>query len=264
VSPKQYADARRVDRLRAELRDGTDVTSALYNVGFGSSSRLYERVDTRLGMTPSAYRAGGTGVGITCATAETPLGLLMMGATDRGLCFVQFGASHDSLLATLRREYPAAAIDELRKPYPPPFERWMGALVAHLAEARDSLDLPLDVRATAFQLKVWRYLQTIRPGQVESYEEVARGIGRPGAARAVAGACAANQVALVIPCHRVIRGDGSLGGYKWGLDRKRTLLDRERHTGARRSSLTPLDPSPSGTRAAGGDRTAPAGGRSRQ
>ena len=232
ITPAQYVEACRLAHFKRRLRGGASVTDALYGAGFGSSSRLYERVDTRLGMTPVQYRAGGSGVAISCGSAKTPFGTLMVGATDRGVCFVQFGESHAALLAAIRAEYPAAGIAEMRRPYPAPFDAWIESLVDHLADARQSIDVPMDVRATAFQLKVWRYLQSIPAGEVRSYAEVARGIRRPAAARAVARACAANPVALVVPCHRVIRGDGGLGGYRWGLERKRALLDRERRAKA--------------------------------
>jgi len=232
ITPTQYVEAVRLARFKRGLRRGASVTDAIYGAGFGSSSRVYERVDTRLGMTPREYRSGGKGVTISCGSAKSPLGTLMVGATDRGVCFVQFGESHDALLAAIRAEYPSAIVIEMRKPYPAQFDAWMTSLSDHLADARQSPDIPMDVRATAFQLKVWRYLQSIPPGDVRTYAEVARGIGRPSAARAVGRACASNPVALVVPCHRVIRGDGALGGYRWGLDRKRVLLDRERRARA--------------------------------
>jgi AraC family transcriptional regulator of adaptative response/methylated-DNA-[protein]-cysteine methyltransferase len=227
VTPKQYQEACRLRTLKLELREGDDVLQAIFAAGFGSTSRVYERVDTRLGMTPSEYRAGGAQVGITHATIHTRLGLLTIGATDRGLCFVQFGASEDELIGALRREYPSACLSALPKPWPEPFWEWMRALERHLEGASGGLDLPLDIRATAFQMKVWRYLQSIPYGQTRSYREVAEGIGQPMAARAVATACARNRVALVIPCHRVIRGTGEPGGYRWGLERKRALLEGE-------------------------------------
>ena len=179
-------------------------------------------------MTPRQYRRGGEGVAISYATVESPVGLLMMGATDRGLCFVQFGESAEDLVEALRREYPAARLAPMRKPHAPGFRRWIQSLNHHLAGVQPGLALPLDIRATAFQMRVWNYLQTIPYGQVQSYGEVAAGIGKPAATRAVARACAANTVALVIPCHRVIRGDGALGGYRWGIARKRALIDLER------------------------------------
>lgn len=228
VTPKEYAEARRLRRLKGALRESSDVTAAVYDAGFGSSSRVYERADTRLGMTPMQYRRGGQGVAITYAAVESAFGLLAIGATDRGICFVQFGDSEEELSAALRREYPAAQIAPMVVPHPPEFERWIAALNEHLAGNRPRLDLPLDIRATAFQMRVWNYLQSIPYGAVQSYGEVAAAIGKPAAVRAVARACASNTVALAIPCHRVIRGTGELGGYRWGLARKRALLDAER------------------------------------
>jgi AraC family transcriptional regulator of adaptative response/methylated-DNA-[protein]-cysteine methyltransferase len=228
ITPGEYAEALRMRRLKGALRESEDVTAAVYDAGFGSSSRVYERADTRLGMTPLQYRRGGQGVAITYATSPSALGLLAIGATDRGLCFVQFGQSEEDLSAALRREYPAAQIVPMEQPHPPEFARWIAALDEHLAGNRPRLDLPLDIRATAFQMRVWNYLQSIPYGEVQSYGEVAAGIGKPSAVRAVARACASNTVALAIPCHRVIRGTGELGGYRWGLARKRALIDRER------------------------------------
>jgi AraC family transcriptional regulator of adaptative response/methylated-DNA-[protein]-cysteine methyltransferase len=228
LSPKQYLEAHRLGKLKKELRQGKDVTEAVYEAGFGSSSRVYERANTRLGMTPGQYRKGGGGVTITYATAESPVGLMTIGATDRGLCFVQFGETEDQLLHSLRREYPAATLEPMRDPAPAEFRRWLQALAAHLTGDSPNLDLPLDIRATSFQMRVWDYLRTIPYGQVQSYGEVAAGIGQPSAFRAVARACATNRVALVIPCHRVIRGSGEPGGYRWGLARKQALLVRER------------------------------------
>lgn len=228
VTPKQFQQSCRLARFKKALRERESVTEAIYEAGFGSGSRIYERVDTRLGMTPTEYRAGGQSISITFVDVETPLGLMMVGATDRGLCFVQFGESADQLAGALRREYPAAALHPMAKPYPREFRRWMDALRNHLRGSQPSLDLPLDVRASAFQLKVWKYLESIPYGEVQSYGEIARGIGRPRSARAVARACASNPVAVVIPCHRVIRSNGELGGYRWGLHRKRALIDNER------------------------------------
>lgn len=235
LTPRQFVEASRLEKLKgqlrarpSQLRARSAVTDAIYDAGFGSSSRVYERVDTHLGMTPSQYRGGGKDVAISYVSVESALGRMMIGATDRGLCFIQFAARDEDLLALLRAEYPAARLEPMRKPHPPPFERWMTALRDHLAGEQPRLDLPLDLRATAFQMKVWRYLQSIPYGSVQSYSEVAAAVGQPKAARAVARACAANRVALVIPCHRVIRGTGELGGYRWGLERKRVLIDQER------------------------------------
>jgi AraC family transcriptional regulator of adaptative response/methylated-DNA-[protein]-cysteine methyltransferase len=228
VSPKQYADACRLRKLKSELRTSGDVAQAVYGAGFGSSSRVYERSDTRLGMTPGEYRKGAPGVVITYAPIESPLGLLLLGATDRGICFLQFGETQESVLAELRREYPAARIEPMCLPHAPEFAGWVNALNRYLAGAESRLDLPLDVRSTVFQMRVWTYLQSIPPGRVQSYGEVAAGIGQPRAARAVGHACATNRVALIIPCHRVIRGSGELGEYRWGLQRKQALLEAER------------------------------------
>lgn len=232
VTPKQYHDAHRVRHLKTHLKSSSGVTAAVYDAGYGSSSRVYERADTRLGMTPKDYRAAGKGVNITYVSFETPLGLLMAGATDRGLCFVQFGETPAQLEALLRAEYPNAAFEPMREPHDPRFTAWVDALCRHLRGEQPHLDLPSDIRATAFQLRVWNYLQSIPYGEVRSYTEVAEGIGQPTAARAVARACASNVLALVIPCHRVIRGTGDLAGYRWGLPRKRALIDRERQLSA--------------------------------
>lgn len=237
VTPRQYVEARRLETLRGELRNPRrTVTGAIYEAGFGSGSRVYEKVDTRLGMTPAVYRSGGAGVRISWASIDSSLGRMMMGATDRGLCFVQFAETDAELLAMLHAEYPKAEIAKMAEPRDPQFDLWMEGLARHLRGQEPSASLPLDIRATAFQRKVWEYLQQkVGVGEVQSYAEVAAGIGSPKAARAVARACASNRVAMVIPCHRVIRGTGELGGYKWGLDRKRTLLDAERAAAVTRS-----------------------------
>ena len=232
LTPKQYVDAARLGRLKRGLRTSRDVTEAVYDAGYGSASRVYERAGTRLGMTPNQYRQGGREITITYVTIHSPVGLMMMGATDRGVCFVQFGDSEEALLSALKKEYQDAKVEPMRKPYHPQFKQWVAALTAHLAGKQPHLDLPLDIRATVFQMRVWNYLQSIPYGEVQSYGEVAAGVGQPSAVRAVANACARNHVAILIPCHRVIRGTGELGGYRWGLARKRTLIDRERSTRA--------------------------------
>jgi AraC family transcriptional regulator, regulatory protein of adaptative response / methylated-DNA-[protein]-cysteine methyltransferase len=228
VSPREYAEAFRMRRLKSELRQSADVTDAVYAAGFGSSSRVYERADTQLGMTPSQYRRGGEGVAIAYACTRTPLGLMLLAATDRGLCFLQFGETEEALAAALHGEYPAAQIAPMGKERAPEFGAWMEALRQHLEGRRPRLDLPLDIRATAFQARVWNYLRSIPYGETRSYAQVAEGIGSPTAVRAVARACASNTVALAIPCHRVIRGDGAESGYRWGVERKQALLERER------------------------------------
>ncbi|MBV8372464.1 MAG: methylated-DNA--[protein]-cysteine S-methyltransferase [Candidatus Eremiobacteraeota bacterium] len=228
VTPKQYLGETRMKQLKSSLQAAKPIDAAVYDAGYGSASRVYEQASTRLGMTPAQYRAAGAGVCISYATLESPVGLVMIGATDRGVCFVQLGDDAGTLRNALRAEYSNASIEPMRRPYHPEFRRWVDALAAYLTGEQPHLDLPLDIRATAFQMRVWRYVQSIPYGSVASYGEVAAGVGAPHAARAVARACGDNTVALVIPCHRVIRGNGELGGYRWGLPRKRALLDRER------------------------------------
>ena len=231
LTPKQYIEACRLETLKLQLRNRKSVTDATYESGFGSSRGVYDRVDSRLGMTPGAYRHGGSKVSISWACELTSFGWLVIGATDRGLCFVQFGETDAELAGRLQTEFPKAQLTRLEKPYPEQFHLWIHALMRYLEGETLSLDLPLDVRGTAFQWRVWNFLQSIPPGQVHSYAEVAAAIGQPSAARAVGHACATNPVALVIPCHRVLRGDGQLGGYRWGLDRKQRLLEREKVVG---------------------------------
>jgi AraC family transcriptional regulator of adaptative response/methylated-DNA-[protein]-cysteine methyltransferase len=224
VSPKQYADARRVDRLRAELRDGRDVTGALYSVGYGSSSRLYEQSDARLGMTPASYGAGGAGASIAYTVTRSPLGALIVATTARGVCWIALGVEAEALEDDLRSEFPAASR----------VARDDDALAPVVAEVLRRIDgelpraeLPLDVRGTAFQLRVWQELQRIPPGETRSYGEVAAAVGAPRGARAVGAACGSNPVSVVVPCHRVVTASGGLGGYAWGVDVKEALLERE-------------------------------------
>jgi AraC family transcriptional regulator of adaptative response/methylated-DNA-[protein]-cysteine methyltransferase len=243
VTPKQYLAETRMKHLKGGLKAAKPIDAAVYDAGYGSASRVYEQAASRLGMTPAQYRAAGEGVSISYATLRTPVGLMMIGATDRGVCFVQFGDTEAELRDALRREYGKAEIEAMREPSHSEFRQWVDAVAAHLAGDQPHLDLPLDIRATAFQMRVWRYLQSIPYGSVASYGEVAAGIGAPHAARAVARACANNVVALIIPCHRVIRQSGELGGYRCGALRKRVLIDRERardrlHTRSRRSQST--------------------------
>ncbi|HVS45108.1 MAG TPA: methylated-DNA--[protein]-cysteine S-methyltransferase [Verrucomicrobiae bacterium] len=234
LTPRQYVDAQRVKHLKHALKSPAPITNAGFDAGFSSLSDVYQRADTRLGMTPTQYRAGGEGIVITYVGVDSAVGRMMIGATDRGLCFVQFGDGDEGLREALAREYPAAEIVPMATPHSEQFDLWIDALKTHLDGGNPHLDLPLDIRATAFQMKVWNYLQTIPFGKVQSYAEVASGIGQPSAARAVARACAQNTVAIVIPCHRVIRGTGELAGYRWGLERKRSLIDRERSINANR------------------------------
>ena len=223
LSPFEYAEACRTRRLKSELRQGDSVTGAIYEAGYGSSSRVYERSNESLGMTPSAYREGGKGTRIDYATASSPLGRVLVAATERGVCAIRFGDEDAELEASLRDEFPAAEVRRNKSAV----NRWLEALLHHLRGPDIPLELPLDIRATVFQKKVWDHLCEIPTGRTESYGEVAAAIGEPRAVRAVARACATNPVAVAIPCHRVVRRDGSFGGYRWGEERKRLLLDRE-------------------------------------
>ncbi len=223
ITPKQYAEACRLRTLKEHLRNGSDVSSALYAAGYGSSSRLYERANREMGMTPATYRRGGQGMRISYTIINCPLGQLLIAATERGLCAVHFGSTRAECEALLRREYPAAEIirDDRRLRY------WVTALQNYFQGRDFAPQLSLDLHATAFQQRVWEALRKIPYGETRSYSEVARAIGQPKAARAVARACATNPVPIVIPCHRVIRNDGSLGGYGGGIARKKKLLQQE-------------------------------------
>ncbi len=231
ITPRQYADAQRMRRLKSRLKRGDNVTTALYEAGFGSSSRLYERAPSHLGMTPAAYGRGGAGMKIHYAIVGSPLGRLLVGATDRGISALYLGESDGALRAALRKEYPGAGLI----PDAPGqgakgrgnLGEWVGHILAHLRGQEPHLDLPTDVQATAFQRRVWEELRKIPYGATKTYTEVARAIGRPAAVRAVARACATNPVSVVVPCHRVVRQDGNLAGYRWGIQRKRELLERE-------------------------------------
>ncbi|MBC8239196.1 MAG: methylated-DNA--[protein]-cysteine S-methyltransferase [Alphaproteobacteria bacterium] len=224
VTPAQYGDARRLARLKDGLKQGESVTAAMYDAGYGAASRLYERSNSQLGMTPASYAKGGKGARIGYAITDSPLGRLMVAATEHGVCFLSLGEdSH--LIAELEREYPLAEIiaDEIV------LGEWVRTVVAYLDGAIPHPNLPLDVQGTAFQRRVWQELMQIPAGMTRTYTELAESIsGNPLARRAVARGCATNPVSLIIPCHRVIRGDGGLGGYRWGLDRKRALLAAER------------------------------------
>lgn len=224
VSPRQYAAQARSDQLKAQLRAGQPVTGALYEVGYGSSSRLYETAAQELGMTPGAYRQGGKKMNIHYTIVDAPLvGRLLVAGTERGICSVTFGDVDAELEAALALEYPSAVLARDGDTLAP----WVSAVLAHLGGRLPHLDLPLDVQASAFRLRVWEALRKIPYGETRTYAQVAAAIGRPAAVRAVANACAANPAALVTPCHRVVRSDGGLGGYRWGISRKKALLAQE-------------------------------------
>jgi AraC family transcriptional regulator of adaptative response/methylated-DNA-[protein]-cysteine methyltransferase len=223
VTPRQYDDAHRLAKLRSGLQQGDGVAAATYDAGYGSSSRVYERSDAMLGMTPASYAKGGQGARITYALTGSPLGLLLVAATAKGVCFVSLGDDPRQLEGALRQEFPAAEVHR--------DDEELGSAVAkilrNVSGREPHIDLPLDIRFTAFQRRVWEELRQIPMGETRSYAAIARQIGKPHAQRAVGRACAQNPVALVVPCHRVVREDGEVGGFRWGIERKRALLGRE-------------------------------------
>lgn len=226
VSPKQFHDACRTAKLKGELRKDQSVTDAVFAAGYGSLSRVYEKTGRALGMTPKQYQKRGAGLSITTACADTPYGMLLLGATTRGVCFLQFGPDEAALKDALFREFDKARLhegpaDKKR------FAQWVARLSDALTRRHPMPRFPLDIRATAFQRAVYDELLRIPRGETRAYGQVAEAMGRPRSVRAVASACAKNKIALLVPCHRVIRGDGSLGGYRWGLETKRALLDDE-------------------------------------
>jgi AraC family transcriptional regulator of adaptative response/methylated-DNA-[protein]-cysteine methyltransferase len=228
VSPKAYHDATRLRLLKDALKSGKTVLDSITEAGFQSTSRVYGHATRSLGMTPSTYRSGGAGETIAHAFRSTTLGPLLMAATDRGVCFAQFGKSEKSLVKQLQGEFPKAMVRESAATHSPALDAWIDALEAHIDGSAPRPDIPLDLRGTAFQIRVWRFLLDVPEGDVLSYTEVASGIGAPTSVRAAASACASNRIAILVPCHRVLRSDGGLGGYRWGLERKRVLIDHER------------------------------------
>lgn len=223
VSPKKFAEMKRLEKFKSELKNGRGVTDAMYEVGFGSSSRLYENVSKKLGMTPKIYAKGGANLQIDFAFADCDLGKLLVARTAKGVCAVSFGDDEKSLAANLQNEFPKAEIrqtDENLKDF-------IKAILANLRGTNKTLDLPLDLQATAFQMRVWEALRRIPFGETVSYSDIAEKLGNKNAVRAVATACASNRVALVIPCHRVIGKNGDLSGYRWGVERKKAILEKE-------------------------------------
>jgi AraC family transcriptional regulator, regulatory protein of adaptative response / methylated-DNA-[protein]-cysteine methyltransferase len=223
ISPLQYARARRMLMLKGNLKRGDDVTSALYNAGFGSASRFYEHASSELGMTPSTYRNGGAGLNIRYSVVSCSLGRVLVAETERGVCAVRFGDSSRQLVTELRREFAFATVNEE--------VTGMSELVRRVVACIDGQaidpDIPLDIRGTAFQAKVWETLRKIPNGETRTYAQIADAIHSPAAVRAVANACGSNPVAVLVPCHRIVRTDGSMGGYRWGMERKKKLLERE-------------------------------------
>jgi AraC family transcriptional regulator of adaptative response/methylated-DNA-[protein]-cysteine methyltransferase len=224
ISPKAYHDARRRDRLKVVLRNGERVSRAAYESGFGSSAPLYAHRSGALGMTPAAYRRGGAGIGIRYTIVRSVLGQLLVAATDRGVCSVALGDTAEELEKGLTREFPSAELGRDDATLGP----WAQAIVHQVEGAADARAVPVDLHGTAFQIQVWNALREIPLGETRTYAAVAAAIGRPSAARAVARACATNRVAVIVPCHRVIPASGAPGGYRWGADRKRELLETER------------------------------------
>lgn len=225
VTPKQYAAAQRTERMREALESGASVTEAIYDAGFGGNSRFYEQADARIGMTATSFKKGGKGMSIRYGTAQSWLGPVVIAATERGICAILFGEDEKRLNADLCSRFPEAQFE----PAEPgsDFQCWIDATLAFLKAPENGFSLPLDIAGTAFQEQVWQALRNIPAGVTASYADVARAIGKPKSVRAVAQACGANPVAIAIPCHRVVRSDGGLGGYRWGIERKKSLLARE-------------------------------------
>lgn len=235
LTPRGYAAANRAGRLRRLLRRSNSVTDAIYDAGYNSSSRFYESADRVLGMKPSDYRRGGSGAEIHFAAGECSLGSLVVASSARGICAILLGEDPEALVRELQDMFPRSELVGADRK----FEKTIARVVACVDAPGTGLDLPLDVRGTAFQQRVWVAISRIPPGSTASYAEIARRLGTPGAARAVAQACASNRLAVAIPCHRVIRSDGSMSGYRWGVERKRSLLARESEstrTGSRRKA----------------------------
>ncbi|TFG66288.1 MAG: bifunctional DNA-binding transcriptional regulator/O6-methylguanine-DNA methyltransferase Ada [Anaerolineales bacterium] len=223
VTPRQYAVTVRDNRVRSDLQSTSNITEAIYEAGFNSSSQFYDTSADTLGMQPSSYRQGGTGAQIRYTVAPCYLGWILIAATMTGICAIEFAGDAQSLEHSLRAKFPQAQIVDNDKP----FERMVNQVLTYLDTPRDNLDLPLDIRGTVFQQRVWQALRQIPPGAPVSYSHIAENLNQPTAARAVAQACAANKIAVAIPCHRVVRADGGLGGYRWGIERKRALLEKE-------------------------------------
>lgn len=224
ITPRTYADSCRMKLLKQNLQTGKSVTHSLYDAGYSSSSRLYERTASQLGMTPDKYRRGAIAAAIRYTFTNSPLGRMLVAATEKGICAIQFADTDEELTEGLKREFPFA----VRKRDDESMQSWTRALLGQMKGHKLNASLPLDIQATAFQRRVWTHLQSLPFGTTQSYAKVAKEIGQPTAARAVARACATNPVAVAIPCHRVVRKDGDMGGYRWGIQRKESLLQLER------------------------------------
>ena len=228
VSPAEYAQSLKLKNLKSALRSAPRVTDAIYDAGYGSGSRVYEKTGQLLGMTPARYRRGAAGIALRYTTLKTPLGRMLVATTERGICSIALGENDEALLAGLCAEFPQASIERVDAGR----DDWLAAMIARVNasianESTPAALPPTDIRATAFQWRVWQALQRIPCGETRSYSDIANDIGAPTSMRAVANACGRNRLAVVVPCHRVIREDGSLGGYRWGIARKQALLERE-------------------------------------
>lgn len=226
LSPKVFQDGIRQQRFKALLRAGESVTDAVFAAGYGSSSRVYEQTAKSLGMTPGAYKKGATGEQIYYTSGDTQFGTLMLAATEKGVCFAMFGDAENQLNQLLLNEFPCAVLS--RSVGSAQIDKWYDEIEDYLSAKKLMPTIPLDLRGTAFQMRVWQFLQSINSGDAVSYRDVANGIDQPTAIRAAATACAKNRVALLVPCHRVLRGDGGVGGYRWGVEKKRKLLALEK------------------------------------
>jgi len=224
ITPRAYADSCRLNQLKSNLRAGHSVTRAMYDAGYSSSSRLYERTASQLGMTPDKYRRGAIAAPIRYTLSDSPLGRMLIAATDKGVCAIRFADSEEELVHGLKHEFPFAS----RRRDDEAMQAWRNDLLQQMRGQELNSMLPLDIQATAFQRRVWTYLQSIPSGATRSYSQVAKAIGQPAASRAVARACASNPVAVAIPCHRIVRSNGDMGGYRWGSERKKALLEMER------------------------------------
>ena len=223
ITPREYADSCRMNQLKQNLRAGHSVTRAMYDAGYGSRSRLYERTSSQLGMTPDKYRRGAIAARVRYTYTHSPIGRMLIAATDKGICTIQFADTDEELEQGLKHEFPFAS----RRRDDAWLEEWKQTVLRRLRGEQMKAELPLDIQATAFQRRVWSYLQAIPLGETRSYQQVAKSIGQPTAARAVARACATNPVAIAIPCHRIVRESGEMGGYRWGIERKKALLKME-------------------------------------
>ena len=223
VTPKQYATQKKVERVRGNLQQGSTITEAIYDAGYEAGSRFYETSTASLGMNPSIYQHGGRGVSIRYSIVQSYLGWVLVGATEKGICKIDFGNTPEILQSNLRADFPQAEVHD----NDPTFDAIVAKVLALLEAPGQGLELPLDIQGTAFQRRVWLALQDIPSGSTASYAEIAARIGNPKAARAVAQACASNHLAVAVPCHRVVCSNGDLGGYRWGIDRKRAILERE-------------------------------------